>query len=270
MSLVVEKEKDNNKINDKEKIVVIKKENIQRLISDVKNIIKNPLIDNGIYYKHDETDLLKGYALIIGPENTPYFGGFYFFQFAFPSDYPYSPPLVTYLTTNGKTRFNPNLYNNGKVCVSILNTWTGDKWSACQTISSVLLTLCTLLVDNPLQNEPGQTKTSREAGAYQNIIEYENINFSICDLIINYKDKLQSTLHCFYPIMLEHFLKNYKQITEFIHKKDKNKIVNVVSFYSMSEIIDYKHLEQKWVKTYEAINKWQEKDQEIDQEKENF
>ena len=56
----------------------ISKESINRLLKDVKQIIKNPLIDNGIYYIHDDTDLLKGYALIIGPEDTPYYGGNYF------------------------------------------------------------------------------------------------------------------------------------------------------------------------------------------------
>jgi ubiquitin-protein ligase len=60
---------------------VIKKETIQRLLKDVKQIMKHPLTDNGIYYSHDESDMMKGYALIVGPEDTPYFGGFYFFKF---------------------------------------------------------------------------------------------------------------------------------------------------------------------------------------------
>ena len=62
---------------------VIKKETIHRLLKDVKQIIKNPLTDNGIYYSHDESDMMKGYAMIIGPADTPYFGGFYFFKFDF-------------------------------------------------------------------------------------------------------------------------------------------------------------------------------------------
>lgn len=62
---------------------VISKETIQRLLKDVKNIIKNPLIDNGIHYYHDEEDMMKGYALIIGPEDTPYFGGYYFLNLNF-------------------------------------------------------------------------------------------------------------------------------------------------------------------------------------------
>ena len=89
--------------------VFISKETISRLLKDVKQIIKNPLTDNGIYYIHDDTNMMKGYALIIGPEDTPYFGGYYFFMFDFPTDYPFSPPTVTYMTNDGVTRFNPNL-----------------------------------------------------------------------------------------------------------------------------------------------------------------
>ena len=60
---------------------IVPKETMSRLIKDVKKIIKQPLTDNGIYYIHDDTDMLKGYALIIGPSDTPYFGGNYFFEF---------------------------------------------------------------------------------------------------------------------------------------------------------------------------------------------
>ena len=81
----------------------------RRLIKDIKEIIKNPLTDNGIYYTHDEENMLKGYALIIGPSDSIYEDGFYFFEFFFPKDYPFSPPKVIFHTGDGVTRFNPNL-----------------------------------------------------------------------------------------------------------------------------------------------------------------
>ena len=74
----------------------ISRESVQRLLKDIKNIIQNPLTSNGIYYTHDNTDMLKGYALIVGSYETPYFGGFYFFKFDYPTDYPHTPPKVTY------------------------------------------------------------------------------------------------------------------------------------------------------------------------------
>ena len=102
---------------------VISKETITRLIRDVKSIMKNPLNDNGIYYSHHESNILKGYAMIVGPQDTPYFGGYYLFEFDYPEDYPYSPPKLTYCTNGDNIRFNPNLYKCGKVCISLLNTW---------------------------------------------------------------------------------------------------------------------------------------------------
>ena len=60
-------------------------------------------------------------VLIIGPFDTPYEGGFFQFLLRFPPNYPFSPPRVKFLTTgDGTVRFNPNLYRNGKVCLSTL------------------------------------------------------------------------------------------------------------------------------------------------------
>ena len=155
-------------------IKTISKEAINRLLKDVRQIMKHPLTDNNIYYMHDDDDILKGYALIIGPSDTPYFGGNYLFEINYPPDYPHSPPKVKYCTNGEKVRFNPNLYICGKVCVSLLNTWRGEQWTSCQSISSVLLTLCSLLCENPLLNEPGVTSSHLDIKNYNKIIEYSN------------------------------------------------------------------------------------------------
>ena len=222
---------------------VISKETVQRLLRDVRYIIKNPLTDNGIYYSHDESDMMKGYAMIIGPSDTPYFGGYYFFKFSFPSDYPFSPPLVTYMTNDGRTRYNPNLYKCGKVCVSILNTWSGDKWTSCQTINSVLLTLCTLLNDEPFLNEPGESKSSKNFKPYQKSIEFCNIDFAICDMLE--KKLFASQFSIFYVYMKEHFLKNYDKLLLFVESKKNIKEIESVSLYSMMTVIDYDLLKNK-------------------------
>ena len=228
---------------------IIKKETIQRLLKDVKQIIKHPLTDNGIYYSHDETDMLKGYAMIVGPADTPYFGGFYFFEFNYPDDYPFSPPKVIFKTNDGLTRYNPNLYKCGKVCVSILNTWSGDKWSSCQTINSILLTLCSLLNESPLENEPGQSKNSRDFVPYQKSIEFSNINFAICDIINLSKHKIPYPFQVFYSFMKENFVKNYDKLLEFVEKKTENIYIYDVHLYMMSTKVDYISLKQKLIDT---------------------
>ena len=235
---------------------IISKDSINRLLKDVKHIIKNPLIENGIYYIHDDTDMLKGYALIIGPEDTPYFGGNYFFELKYPYDYPHSPPKVTYCTNGDNVRFNPNLYKCGKVCVSLLNTWRGDQWTSCQTISTVLLTLCTLLCDKPLLNEPGILNTHADFNKYTSIIEHANIKIAICE-IINKKPSVYLTFFdMFYPYVEVNFIKNYNKILEFTQRKATvNTIKTTLStgLYAMTHTIDYKELLNLLIQTKEKI-----------------
>lgn len=55
-------------------------------------------------------------VLITGPSDTPYTNGCFEFDVYFPQDYPNSPPYINLETTGNHTiRFNPNLYNDGKV-----------------------------------------------------------------------------------------------------------------------------------------------------------
>ena len=72
-------------------------------------------------------------ACITGPQDTPYAYGLFFFDVLFPQDYPNIPPLMLLETTGGgRVRFNPNLYADGKVCLSLLGTWHGsehEKWN---------------------------------------------------------------------------------------------------------------------------------------------
>ena len=88
---------------------VISKDSFKRIIKDVKDMIVDPLTEHNIYYKHDNENILKGHAMIIGPKDSCYYNGFFFFEFNFPYNYPWAPPKVIYNTNDGKTRFNPNL-----------------------------------------------------------------------------------------------------------------------------------------------------------------
>ena len=68
-------------------------------------------------------------AIITGPSSTPYAHGLFAFDIYVPDSYPNVAPKVQLLTTGGGVmRFSPNLYANGKVCLSLLGTWSGPKW----------------------------------------------------------------------------------------------------------------------------------------------
>ena len=171
------------KEKDKMNNMMITNDAKKRLLRDVKQITTNPLNEHGIYYVQDDINMLKGYAMIVGPPNTPYFGGYYFFEFLFPYNYPYQPPIAKYCTNKNNIRFHPNLYENGKVCLSILNTWSGEQWSSCQTITTILLSLITLFDNNPLINEPDVTIIHPEVPIYNKIIEFANMDIAICDIL---------------------------------------------------------------------------------------
>lgn len=203
----------------------------KRIFLDTKYILKNPLTDMGIYYKNDEDDLSLGYALMIGPEDTPYQYGYYLFEFKYPHNYPYSPPKVTNLTTNGYTRFNPNLYVNGKVCLSLLNTWQGPSWKPCQTLNSVLVSiLSSVFVSNPIENEPSFTKKSIENNAYNEIIRFKNIDFSCLCMYLKKHRIHHKAYDIFYPTIQAHFKENYEKINAHIIKSCEtyNSVKNLI------------------------------------------
>lgn len=232
----------------------------KRLIKDIVIIDKNPLHEHGVYYFHDDTDMYKGYALIHGQKNTPYYGGFYFFTIKFPTDYPLSPPKVSFNTNNGTTRFHPNYYTNGNVCLSILNTWTGDKWTPCQSLRSVLLVLCSQFTNMPLYNEPGVSeKEEFLALDYNIIIEYENINFAICDIaldVINGEHKwVNSSFAKFRPLLIQLFLNTCDDLMLFQKSKQSElPFRKTFSGYNIVCDIDYQFLEKKYMTIYNYIS----------------
>ena len=242
---------------------------IKRIANDVKYIINNcaSLSSENIYYKHDEENIMKGYALIVGQRDTPYGYGYYFFEFIFPSNYPFEPPEVHYLTNDGSMRFNPNLYTNGKVCLSILNTWAGESWTACQTIYSLLLSLSSILCVNPLLNEPGIKEDHNDVIKYNYLVTYKNIEFAIIKVVnivcfneVNTLSKATiSIMRKFKTIIIETFVSNKEKILDFINanrityenlinettidNKNSNKLQKLyISVYNLKYDLEYDKL----------------------------
>lgn len=102
----------------------------------------------------DRLDLCR--VLIMGPDDTPYANGAFIFDVHLPSTYPKTAPTCQFIN-HGSKRFNPNLYNNGKVCLSLLGTWQGPGWVAgTSSLLQVLVSIQALiLVADPFFNEPG-------------------------------------------------------------------------------------------------------------------
>jgi baculoviral IAP repeat-containing protein 6 (apollon) len=138
-------------------------------------------------------------CLITGPLDTPYAGGCFIFDIFFPGTYPGSPPLVNIATTgNQSVRFNPNLYNTGKVCLSLLGTWSGaegETWNKdTSTLLQVVVSIQSLiLVPQPYFNEPGYERSmntpqgDQQSRAYNENIKEQSIKWAILDQLRNPK-----------------------------------------------------------------------------------
>ncbi|KAG7131349.1 Ubiquitin-conjugating enzyme E2 Z like protein [Verticillium longisporum] len=142
-----------------------------------------------------DVDVRNVRAMIIGPADTPYEFGFFEFAFKFNKDYPRKSPQVTAVTTNsGRCRFNPNIYSTGKVCLSILGTWRGERgeeWSAAQGLESILLSIQSLMSGNPYENEPGFEEANdpsdkKNQEAYVQKIRHESLRISVIQRMEQY------------------------------------------------------------------------------------
>ncbi|KAF1992146.1 UBC-like protein [Aulographum hederae CBS 113979] len=142
-----------------------------------------------------DVDVRHVRALIIGPSDTPYEFGFFEFAVRFGKEYPTKAPTVNAVTTNGgRTRFNPNIYAQGKVCLSILGTWRGERgeeWSSAQGLESILISIQSLMSGNPYENEPGFEDANTEydktnQANYVAKIRHETLRISVLDRLEGY------------------------------------------------------------------------------------
>ncbi|PIK52451.1 putative ubiquitin-conjugating enzyme E2 Z [Apostichopus japonicus] len=161
----------------------VERASLLRIKRDIMNIYSDPPPGMCVF---PEDDITKVHALVTGPFDTPYEGGFFHFMIRFPPDYPNKPPRVKLLTTgNNSVRFNPNLYHSGKVCLSILGTWQGPAWKPAQCLASLLISIQSLMNDKPYHNEPG-FETEKHAGdceRYNECIRHETLRVAVCQMM---------------------------------------------------------------------------------------
>ena len=135
------------------------KSGMKRLLTELTTLKTG--LPPGIFIKFAESrmDLMK--ILIVGPAGTPYELGLFEFDLYCDNNYPNVSPHVKFRTTGrGTVSFNPNLYSNGKVCLSLLGTWAGERWRPGEsTILQVLVSIQAMIFcEEPICNEPGSER----------------------------------------------------------------------------------------------------------------
>lgn len=165
----------------------------RRIMMDVQNMLSDEVKSLRMFYCADDSIVTNGTALIFGPEGTPYEDLPILLEIQFPADYPFTNPVVKFITSDSYTRFHPNLYVQGKVCLSILGTWNGPSWTSVMTLRTVLLSIMGLLDNEPILHEPGYSsmKGTQRSTDYSAFVEHSALRY-IVSAIEQYSKKNMS------------------------------------------------------------------------------
>jgi len=191
-------------------------------LADLSNALPDDYT-NAIFLRVDEQRIDYMKAIIMGASGTPYAHGAFEYDIYCPANYPNESPKMNLTTTgSGAVRFNPNLYHDGKVCLSLLGTWRGtatENWDAkFSTILQVLMSTQAIVMSEEVYfNEPGfegeigKPEGERKNEAYCNIVRYCNIKFAMLG-------QLKNPPKGFEQVIKRHFYIKKPEILKEVHK----------------------------------------------------
>lgn len=189
----------------------------KRLLKEIRQLIteqnKKPLLENDYLVAFDETNMNKVQAIIKCPYDSVYRHKFIRLNFDLPEDYPHSPPKVTFVNYDG-VRIHPNMYEDGKCCSTILNTWPSEneKWTSSMGIETILLTFHSFLDNNPYTYEPG----GRDDPSYTEYVLYQSWKTCLLRYIHDYAQPeiFTTFIHNYLMVYLEDILNDLTQLLE--------------------------------------------------------
>ncbi|KAG7036916.1 Ubiquitin-conjugating enzyme E2 7 [Cucurbita argyrosperma subsp. argyrosperma] len=133
------------------------------LQKQLKDLCKNP-VDGFSAGLVDESNIFEWSVTIIGPPDTLYEGGFFNAIMSFPSNYPNSPPSVKFTSE----LWHPNVYPDGRVCISILHPpgddpngyeLASERWTPVHTVESIVLSIISML-SSPNDESPANVEAA--------------------------------------------------------------------------------------------------------------
>ncbi|XP_057970881.1 ubiquitin-conjugating enzyme E2 7-like isoform X3 [Malania oleifera] len=137
------------------------------LQKQLKDLCKRP-VDGFSAGLVDETNVFEWSVSIIGPPDTLYDGGFFNAIMSFPPNYPNSPPSVRFTSEI----WHPNVYPDGRVCISILHPpgddpngyeLASERWSPVHTVESIVLSIISML-SSPNDESPANIEAAAAVG----------------------------------------------------------------------------------------------------------
>ena len=122
---------------------------LKRLQFELKEINKDP---NYFYsVEPEKNNIYKWGIIMIGTPDTIFEGMIIKANIEFTKDYPNKAPIF-YFTS---PMFHPNIYSDGKMCISILHEGVdefgyesiSERWSPSQSVNSILISILSILGD---------------------------------------------------------------------------------------------------------------------------
>ena len=200
----------------------------RRFLKEVRQLYiqqsQRELLDNDYLISYNETNMNRLHAIIRGPNDSVYRHKFVRLDFKIPDNYPHSPPEVSFINYDG-VRIHPNMYESGKCCATILNTW-GDskfeKWTSSMGIETILITFHSFLDNNPYMYEPG----GRDDQSYTDYVLYQSWISCLIRYLQNERIELFSN-----------FIHNYM-------------LTNIDGIFNDLYNLFYRHYEERMIRTY--------------------
>ena len=135
-------------------------QSVKHISKQFKGISKDP---NSLFSIELTDDIFNWNLLFFGPPDTIYENGIFKARMIFPRDFPNSPPEVKFIDDV----YHPNVYPDGKVCISILHDGedeygyesVSERWNPSHSVSSILLSIISML-PNPNFESPANIDAS--------------------------------------------------------------------------------------------------------------
>lgn len=219
---------------------------------------------DGIYlFKSSQVDDVY-YGMITGPSDTPYHNGNILIEITFTDLYPFQPPNMKFTSFDSHVRIHPNLYANGYVCLSMINTWGENEYSPGLSLIKILRTIQSILTDNPIEGEPNHEQDkSANAMNYREMVRFDMLRLYVYRITMDHTLEQANQLIPYgvaqqvAPILRSRYLEHYSEYIEVLEKElkgqynNQNLRANVYSDYNIK--LDYAKLIKDFKKLYETF-----------------
>ena len=187
--------------------------------------------ESAIFFIQDPDNICMFKFAVIPNEDTPYKYGIFIFDVFLPQDFPRFPPIVNHTTSRKNNyRFNPNLYSNGYVCLSLLGTWEGkssEKWIAPNaegigsTLYQVIISISAMVFsEEPWFNEPGRehgianANTNSHGNSYKDEIRNGTIKYAIINQLKYPEDGFEDIIETHFKLKKDKIITYLKELNK--------------------------------------------------------